>query len=31
LGTDWQIGEESELIKQFQEEALYKIVLDKDI
>ncbi len=30
-GTDWQIGEDSEIIQQFQEEALYKIVLNKSI
>lgn len=30
-GTDWEIGENSENIQQFQEEALYKIVLSEDI
>lgn len=30
-GTDWQIGEDSEIIQQYQEEALYKIILNEDI
>lgn len=30
-GTDWRIGEDTELIKQTQEEALYEIVLRKPI
>lgn len=30
-GTDWQIGTETETIQQFQEEALYKIILKQDI
>ena len=30
-GTDWRIGKNSEIIKQTQQEALYKIILNKDI
>lgn len=29
--TDWRVSEESEMIQQFQEEALYEIVLNEDI
>lgn len=30
-GTDWEIGKDSEIIQQLQEEALYEIVLDENI
>lgn len=30
-GTDWKIGEETEVIQQFQEEALYEITLNQAI
>lgn len=30
-GTDWQIGEDTEIIQQFQTEALYEITLKKNI